>query len=216
MASISAERFIELRKLSGFTQEQMGNQLGVSAKYVGMIERGEKTVDEHSSLGFLFQLHEVAAGGAVHLPRPTTPSGTEIHGEPASEGKEHCRMIPVVSWAHAGEAESFEELPQSWQDRIPTECRDDRAFAVRLIGDSMGPLYVEGDMLILQPGREIYSGCLAVVRLANDGILFRRVERRADRLVLVPLNPQYKTEEFNSEEISWAYPLWGMWRQVCK
>ena len=125
-------------------------------------------------------------------------------------------MIPVVSWAHAGEAESFEELPESWQDWIPTECRDERAFSVRLLGDSMTPLYIEGDLLVLQPSREIYSGCLAVIRLANDGILFRRVERRADRLVLVPLNPQYKTEEFSCEEIAWAYPLWGMWRQVCK
>jgi SOS-response transcriptional repressor LexA len=149
----------------------------------------------------------------------TLPPGDEVkpaREEPLCKGSSCCRLIPVVSWAHAGEAESFEELPESWQDRVPTECRDEKAFAVRLIGDSMGPLYVEGDLLVLQPGREIYSGCLAVVRLANDGILFRRVERRAERLVLVPLNQQYKTEEFACEEIAWAYPLWGMWRQVCK
>jgi SOS-response transcriptional repressor LexA len=126
------------------------------------------------------------------------------------------KMIPVLSWAHAGEAVSFEELPLTWQDQVPTECRDEKAFAVRLIGESMAPNYLEGDLLILQPSKAVFSGCLAVVRLANDGILFRRVEVRGSRLQLVPLNPQYKIEEFEGDDISWAYPLWGMWRQVGK
>lgn len=187
----------------------MADRMGLSMSYVHQLEGGKRTPSDsvETLVRILEQQSEV-----FPVPIDAEHVGIETRGEETVA----CRMIPVVSWAHAGEAESFEELPQSWQDRIPTECRDDRAFAVRLIGDSMGPLYVEGDMLILQPGKEIYSGCLAVVRLANDGILFRRVERRADRLVLVPLNPQYKTEEFNCEEISWAYPLWGMWRQVCK
>jgi SOS-response transcriptional repressor LexA len=210
MAAISPERFLALRRLCSFTQEEMGSLLGVSAKYVGMIERGDKQVEETGSLGLLFQVKESAADGGHAGVRPARSA------ESYSQGSSSSRMVPVVSWAHAGSADSFEELPASWQDKVPTECRDEKAFAVRLIGDSMGPLYVEGDMLILQPSQEIYSGCLAVVRLANDGILFRRVERRADRLVLVPLNPQYKIEEFTAEEISWAYPLWGMWRQVCK
>ena len=187
----------------------MAERMGLSMSYVHQLEGGKRTPSHsvETLVRILEQQAEIAPG---------PPDSTPAEAEPRDQTLPACRMIPVVSWAHAGEAESFEELPESWQDRIPTECRDERAFAVRLIGDSMGPLYVEGDMLILQPGREIYSGCLAVVRLANDGILFRRVERRTDRLVLVPLNPQYKTEEFSCEEISWAYPLWGMWRQVCK
>jgi SOS-response transcriptional repressor LexA len=130
--------------------------------------------------------------------------------------RDKVRMIPVVSWAHAGNAENFEELPEAWQDKVPTECRDRKAFAVRLLGDSMKPDFLEGDLLVLQPSSEIYSGCLAVVRLANDGILFRRVELRGERMHLVPINPQYRVEEFGTGEISWAYPLWGMWRQICK
>jgi len=216
MPTISPERFKALRKLSGLNQDQMGDLLGVSGKYVGMIERGEKPIEEQSSLGLLFRSHEGSAALEGRW------SGTSLREEPVSyrtkprPGAGSPRMIPVVSWAHAGTAESFEELPKSWQDMVPTECRDERAFAVRLIGDSMAPLFVEGDTLVLQPSREIYSECLAVVRLANDGILFRRVERRGEKLLLVPLNLQYSAEEFSGSEISWAYPLWGMWRQVCK
>lgn len=205
-----------LRKLSGLTQDQMGDLLGISGKYVGMIERGEKPIEEQSSLGLLFQSHEGSGVAEDRWGRMVLREEPVNYRTKPKPGTGSPRMIPVVSWAHAGTAESFEELPKSWQDMVPTECRDERAFAVRLIGDSMAPLFVEGDTLVLLPSREIYSGCLAVVRLANDGILFRRVERRGEKLVLVPLNPQYGAEEFSSGEISWAYPLWGMWRQVCK
>ena len=40
----------------------MGDLLGISGKYVGMIERGEKTIEEQSSLGLLFRAHEASAG----------------------------------------------------------------------------------------------------------------------------------------------------------
>ena len=191
----------------------MGEKIGVSGNWISLLESGDleraRPSDALIRMVEMMDQQEEAALPASDEVRPPSEG-------PPCKGTGSCRMIPVVSWAHAGEAESFEELPESWQDWIPTECRDERAFSVRLLGDSMSPLYVEGDLLVLQPSREIYSGCLAVVRLTNDGILFRRVERRADRLVLVPLNPQYKTEEFRCEEIAWAYPLWGMWRQVCK
>lgn len=124
------------------------------------------------------------------------------------------RRIPVVGWAHAGEAQDYEELPADWQEWIPTDCRDAHAFAVRLEGESMAPRFEAGDVLVLMPEAEPYNGVLAVLRLATGGVIFRRVEMRGERLTLVPLNPQYRTEEFDRSEISWIYPVWGGWRQV--
>lgn len=187
----------------------MGARLGVSGNWISLLESGDEEKARPSD-GLIRLVERMEAAD-------DEPIGNMLREDEASyRSKPKTRLIPVLSWAHAGEAGSFEELPKSWQDEVPTECRDEKAFAVRLLGDSMSPQFLEGDLLILQPSREIYSGCLAVVRLANDGILFRRVEVRGGRLLLVPLNPQYKTEEFASDEISWAYPLWGMWRQVCK
>lgn len=127
------------------------------------------------------------------------------------------RQIPVVGWAHAGEALDYEQLPEEWQEWIPTECRDPRAFAVRLEGDSMSPDFQEGDLLVLMPEEAIYNGVLAVIRLASGGVLFRRVEMRGERLVLIPRNSaQYDREEFSREDIAWCFPVWGSWRQVWK
>lgn len=124
------------------------------------------------------------------------------------------RMIPVVGWAHAGEAESYEQLPNSWQHKIPTECRDVKAFAVELEGDSMEPKYSEGDMLIVQPSETAHSGSLVVARFANDGVVFRRLEVDGKTITLVPLNPRYRTSQYTPEDFSWIYPVWGRWTQI--
>ena len=128
------------------------------------------------------------------------------------------RRIPVLGWAHAGQAASYEEMSHDWVEWIPTDCRDPKAFGVRLEGDSMeGPgrqSFYEGDLLVLMPSERIHNGCLAVVRMECDGVLFRRVETRGDMVRLVPFNPRYEAESLPLDKISWAYPVWGRWSQL--
>lgn len=128
--------------------------------------------------------------------------------------RHETRLIPVVGWAHAGDATGYEELPHSWQDMVPTECRDPHAFAVVLEGESMEPKFSPGDLLILQPSQEAFSGCLAVCRFKDDGVVFRRVEFLPDEIRLIALNPSYPTISYPRERFSWIYPLWGRWTQV--
>lgn len=183
----------------------MATQLGITAKYLGMIERGEKLVDDETSLGLLFRIAEDG-----HKVEPVSVMVRDDE-KPYRAGS---RMIPVIGWAHAGEAESYEELPKDWQHRIPTECPDDRAFAVSLEGDSMEPKFSDGDMLVVQPSEEPYSGCFVVARFANDGIIFRRMEMNGERIRLMPLNERWQPSEHERDEFTWIYPVWGRWTQI--
>ncbi|MCW1883995.1 hypothetical protein OKA04_04595 [Luteolibacter flavescens] len=130
------------------------------------------------------------------------------------------RLIPVVGWAHAGTAVSYEQLPDSWVAKVPTECRDPKAFGVRLEGDSMESAgrigFTEGDLLVAMPGEEAYSGCFVIARFANDGVTFRRFESTGDVIRLVPLNERYPVTQHTREEFSWIYPVWGRWSQLWK
>lgn len=127
------------------------------------------------------------------------------------------RMIPVVGWAHAGDAASYEEIPDAWKEKIATECRDQKAFGVRLEGDSMEPKFSEGDILILQPSEQAHSGSLVVARFKDDGVIFRRLEMTGKTITLVPLNPRYQATQHKPEEFAWIYPIWGrithLWRK---
>jgi SOS-response transcriptional repressor LexA len=202
----------------------MGNVLGISAKYVGMLERGEKVADTQSSLGILLAVQEHLTKNGMQ-PLDNAPAELEgfqessvVREDPTPYGRKvpSERMIPVMGYAHAGLAENYEEIPEDWQDRIPATIRDHKAFAVRLEGDSMEPKFCAGDVLILKPSGEVYNGCLAVLKLKDDGFIFRRVERRAEFVRLIPLNPQWPTEELPNDHVNWIFPVWGMWRQILK
>ncbi len=146
----------------------------------------------------------------VELADPKTPNDSGF-SKTSKSGR-----VPVLGWAHAGAAESYEQLPNDWQDWISTDCRDEKAFGVFLEGDSMEPYYREGDTLILMPSEEIHNGCLAVIRFVNDGVIFRRVETMKDKIRLVPFNKSYEAEDYQAEDISWAYPVYErrtrLWR----
>ncbi|GAA5482079.1 hypothetical protein Hsar01_01294 [Haloferula sargassicola] len=122
----------------------------------------------------------------------------------------------MIGWAHAGEAVAYEELPGDWQNRIPTECRDPKAFAVSLEGDSMAPEFRDGQLLVLMPSEEAYSGCFVVCRFKDDGVLFRRIEFAGEEIVLHPLNPRYDSRSYPREAFAWIYPVWGSWAQLWK
>ena len=53
-----SERIKNYRLAWNLSQEQLGESLGVSARYVGMLENGTKEVEDTSSLAKLFSLME--------------------------------------------------------------------------------------------------------------------------------------------------------------
>lgn len=189
------------------TKEQLAAHLGCSRSMLHHYERGNPPAPPEL-LERLTRL-EVVLGidGSTNDQAPPRSSYS------TNDELRESRRIPVLGWAHAGEATAYEELKG---DTVPTDCRDPDAFAVVLEGDSMEPSFREGDLLILMPGKRVHSGCLAVIRLADDGVLFRRIQIVADRYRLLPLNPRYETEEFSQDQISWIYPVWGSWRQLWK
>lgn len=78
----------------------------------------------------------------------------------------------------------------------------------------MEPRFSEGDVLIIQPSEEAYSGCFIVARFVDDGVVFRRLEMSGGVFRLIPLNERYPVTEHQPSEFSWIYPVWGRWTQI--
>jgi hypothetical protein len=56
------------------------------------------------------------------------------------------------------------------------ELEDAQAFAARVVGDSMGPTYREGDVVVFSPAAAVTDGCDCFVRLEPDHeTTFKRV-----------------------------------------
>lgn len=236
------EKLITLRKDLGLKQDEMGERLGVSGNWVSLLELGKKD-PAPATLNHVELLIEAVEAGILHAPGRQKPGGrlplrpvekteavigenpdpatraTLLKADETPYGK-RTRMIPVVGWAHAGQATAYEEIPASWTEMVPTECRDEKAFAVKLEGDSMegdGALsFSEGDLLVAMPTETPYSGCFVIAKFGNDGITFRRLEMQGAKITLVPLNKRYEVTTHGPEEFQWMYPIHGRWTQLWK
>lgn len=74
-------------------------------------------------------------------------------------------------------------------DNIITEAQAD--FALRVVGDSMEPLYYDGDTVYIRAQDDVEDGQIAAVSIDGGGIL-KRVYHTKDGTLLVTINPKYR------------------------
>ncbi len=64
-------------------------------------------------------------------------------------------------------------------------------FGIRISGDSMNPLFSDGDLVYVKKGEEIVSGEIGVF-LLNGESLCKKYEKRGEETYLSSLNPAYE------------------------
>ncbi len=71
-----------------------------------------------------------------------------------------------------------------------SDCSGGESFALRVLGDSMAPEFVEGEIIIIEPDGALRDGSFVLAR-ANDEWIFRQLARAGDGWCLRALNPAY-------------------------
>jgi DNA polymerase V len=71
-----------------------------------------------------------------------------------------------------------------------TDCDDAESFALMVLGDSMAPEFVAGDVIIIEPAGVASDGSFVLAQVEGEWI-FRQLLRRGDGWQLCPLNPAY-------------------------
>ena len=109
------------------------------------------------------------------------------------------RQIPVVGHAGAGDSVlNFDDHPKGHgleEVDCPPGADADKVVAVRVKGDSMLPVYEDGDVLYFTRERDgVPTNCLnktCIVKLADDGVLVKKVTRgsKPGHFHLISKNP---------------------------
>ncbi|HEX8987357.1 MAG TPA: S24 family peptidase [Rhodocyclaceae bacterium] len=69
-------------------------------------------------------------------------------------------------------------------------CDDAEAFALMVLGDSMAPEFVEGDVVVIEPSGEARDGSFVLAHAGGE-FIFRQLQRDGAGWRLAPLNPAY-------------------------
>lgn len=71
-------------------------------------------------------------------------------------------------------------------------CSAAEAFALMVLGDSMSPEFVEGEIIVIEPEGLAADGSFVLAQFDGEWI-FRQLARNGTEWLLRPLNPAYPT-----------------------
>ena len=122
---------------------------------------------------------------------------------------------PLLGFAQAGRDGFFDDAGfpagEGW-DEVELPGAGEGTYALEIAGDSMAPLYREGDRVIVRPLAEPpRRGDRVVVKTGGGEVMAKEVARvTARRLVLRSLNPAHGERTLDWAEVAWvARILWA-------
>ncbi|WP_159996658.1 helix-turn-helix transcriptional regulator [Roseomonas sp. 18066] len=125
------------------------------------------------------------------------------------------RRIPLIGLAQAGGDGYFGDggypVGGGWDEISTPELSDPNAYALEISGDSMEPVFRDGDVIIVSPNSPVRRGDRVVVRTVKGEVMAKELLRQsARRIELASLNPAHPNYSFDLIEIAWIHRiLWA-------
>ncbi len=122
------------------------------------------------------------------------------------------RRIPLLGLAQAGGNGFFDDagfpVGGGWDEVSLPEIGDAHAYALEISGDSMEPVFRDGDMVVVSPSAPIRRGDRVVARTLAGEVMAKQLARRsAKRVELKSLNPAHRDRSFDLTEIAWLHRI---------
>ena len=193
-----AERLRFWRTSQNLTQAEAARQLDIDRSYLSQVERGRAPGNALRTRFFLIE----------------KSSSVKVNGTVAVAYG--LRNLPVLSWGQAGHAAVLGDIPHDWDEVIPSDVSDERAFAIRLRGDSMEPKFSDGDIAILLPGAVPTNGEVVIANLKNEGVLCKIMHIQLDHNLvrLSSYNPAHPPIERHRAQFNWIFPVAAIIKQL--
>jgi phage repressor protein C with HTH and peptisase S24 domain len=123
--------------------------------------------------------------------------------------------VPLIGFAQAGVGGFFDDggfpVGQGWEEISPPTGASENAYALKVSGDSMMPLYREGDIIIVDPTAQVRKGDRVVAKTREGEVFAKTLERKTSKVIeLLSLNPEHDTLKFAPDDLEWlARIIWA-------
>ena len=127
----------------------------------------------------------------------------------------HQAAVPLLGFAQAGAGGFFDSggfpVGQGWDEVNIPVGPNSNTYALEVSGDSMMPLYRDGDVIIVSPAAQIRRGDRVVVRTHDGEVMAKILHRQtANNIELHSLNPEHPPRALSTNEVDWiARILWA-------
>lgn len=116
--------------------------------------------------------------------------------------------VPLLGLAQAGTGGFFDSAGhpagQGWDEVELPNVAAEGMYALEVSGDSMEPLYREGDRVVVAPGEMVRRGDRVVVRTRNGEVMIKLLARQTARTIeLHSINPAYPPRIVPVADVEW-------------
>lgn len=180
------------RKAKGWSQPELAREAGVSQQLISQIENGVPSAGKD-------MLPTIAAALGIEV-TDLDPNFWKMHPNPAARSVANsvrqpkpASAVPLYASARGGIGEMVLMDSEVGPERFPLEGVRD-AYAVYVVGDSMEPLFEQGDRVLVNPHKPPSAG--------SDVILQTDVNHHGERFAMVKRlvrggGEQWELEQFN-------------------
>jgi phage repressor protein C with HTH and peptisase S24 domain len=126
-----------------------------------------------------------------------------------------AQRIPVIGHAQAGQQGFFDDagfpVGASWDQVLFPQVGDPHAYALEVSGDSMEPVYRDGDLIVVSPAASVRRGDRVVVKTQDGEVMAKQLVRQtASRIELASLNQAHEDRTVPLEELGFmARIVWA-------
>jgi phage repressor protein C with HTH and peptisase S24 domain len=125
------------------------------------------------------------------------------------------KQIPLLGLARAGKGGFFDDsgfpVGNGWDEIDVPGVTDATAYALEITGDSMLPVYREGDTIIVSPSATLRKGDRVVVKTTDGQVMAKVMQRQtAKNVELASFNKDHDTKTLDMKDVDWmARIIWA-------
>lgn len=189
------ERIKMLRKEHNLTQEELGAKIGVQKAAIQKYEKGTvKNIKRDS----LIELAKCLGTTPEYLLGWDDEPSNLVEVVDESD----FVYIPIVGRVAAGISCFAENNIVDYEPVHKSDISESEQYAfLRVIGDSMYPVFMEGDLVLVRCQSSVDSGSYAVVTIDGEDGVVKKVVYGKDFVELQSINPMYPPRRFEGEEV---------------
>jgi phage repressor protein C with HTH and peptisase S24 domain len=123
--------------------------------------------------------------------------------------------IPLIGLAKAGKGGFFDDagfpVGGGWEQIAFPKVDDANAYALEITGDSMEPVYRDGDVIVVSPNAQVRRGDRVVVKTRDGEVLAKVLARQTARTVeLASFNAAHPPLTLPADAVAWmARIVWA-------
>jgi phage repressor protein C with HTH and peptisase S24 domain len=130
----------------------------------------------------------------------------------SEQGRVPARMVPLIGMAQAGSAGYFDDAGfpagSGWENIAFPEIGDAHCYALEIAGDSMLPVYRDGDRILVSPSASLRRADRVVVKTHAGEVMAKQLGRMtAQRIELKSFNPLFEDRGFALREIAFVHRI---------